>query len=342
MKPGLKTLYYTLAAGILFFVAISTFLTWQAHDFLNTPPETYGREIVLDIQPGSTFDAVARTLRDKGLITNFKKFRMLARWEEKLGSIKAGEFRLNTSWTPIQILDAITAGQAMLHKLFIPEGLTWWQIGRLVDESGLASFESFEKAVHDKSLLAKFNIPFDNAEGFLFPDTYHLPRPRGKNAEPLVRAMLSAFWRHAGNKIWPTDRPKPKELARVMILASMVEKETGADAERERIAGVYANRIEKRMLLQCDPTVIYGLGTAFDGNLKRTHLKDKTNLYNTYARRGLPPGPICSPGFRSLEAADAPEKHRLLYFVSKGDGTHQFSSSLKEHNSAVRKYQLRR
>lgn len=342
MKPGLRNLYYLLAAGILFFVAASTWLTWQAHDFLNTPPETPGHEVVLDIQPGSTFDSVAKTLARKGLITDFKKFRMLGRWEEKLGSIKAGEFRLNTNWTPLQVLDAITAGQAMLHKLFIPEGLTWWQIGKLVEKSGLASFESFKKAVHDKALLNKYNIPFDNAEGFLFPDTYHLPRPRGKNAEPLVRAMLSAFWQHAGNRIWPTEKPKPKELARVVILASMVEKETGADAERERIAGVYTNRIEKRMLLQCDPTVIYGLGTAFDGNLKRSHLKDKSNVYSTYVRRGLPPGPICSPGFRSLEAATNPEEHNLLYFVAKGNGEHQFSRTLKAHNAAVKKYQLRR
>ncbi|MBU1001262.1 MAG: endolytic transglycosylase MltG [Proteobacteria bacterium] len=331
-----------MAAAILLFVVGSSWLTWQANEFLNTSPESPGREVVIDIPPGSSFDSVARTLLSKGLITDFKKFRMLGRWKEKLGAVKAGEFLLNTNWKPQQILDVITSGQAMLHKLFIPEGLTWWQIGHLVEDSGLASFESFEKAVHNKALLTKFNIPFDNAEGFLFPNTYLLPRPRAKDAEPIVRSMLSAFWRHVGDKLWPTGPPSPDQLARVVILASMVEKETGADVERERIAGVFANRIRKRMLLQCDPTVIYGLGTAFDGNLTRSHLKDKSNPYNSYALGGLPPGPICSPGLRSLESAATPEQHSLLYFVAKGDGTHQFSSSLKEHNLAVKKFQLHR
>lgn len=342
LKSSLRAIYYAMAATILLFVVGSSWLTWQANEFLNTPPETPGREVIIDIPPGSGFDAVALTLLNEGLITHLKKFRMLGRWEKKLSAVKAGEFSLNTNLKPQQVLNIITSGQALLHKLFIPEGLTWWQIGHLVEDSGLASFESFKQAVHDKALLAQFKIPLDNAEGFLFPDTYLLPRPREMNAEPIVRAMLANFWRHAEVKLWPAGPPAPSELARVVILASMVEKETGADAERERIAGVFANRIKKRMLLQCDPTVIYGLGTAFDGDLKRSHLEDKSNLYNSYALPGLPPGPICSPGLRSLESAAAPEQNKLLYFVAKGDGSHQFSTSLEEHNIAVRKYQLHR
>lgn len=342
MTPRLKRAITIGAVLVLTILAVSAWVVNQAHDFLNTAPETPGHEVVVDIAPGTTFDAAARILADEGLITDFKKFRLLGRWEDKLAAIKAGEYRLNTNLKPLQILDIVTSGQAMLHRLFVPEGLAWWQIGRLIEESGLASFESFEAAVHDKQLLARYNIPLDNAEGFLFPDTYHLPRPRNKNARPIVRAMLSAFWRHAGNRIWPSGPPESKELVRAVTLASMVEKEVGVDEERERIAGVYTNRLDKRMRLQCDPTVIYGLGTSFDGNLTRKHLRDKSNPYNTYVRRGLPPGPICSPGYRSLAAAMSPEKHDLIFFVAKGDGTHYFSSTLAEHNRAVRKYQLRR
>lgn len=341
-RPPLKTVYSGLAALVLFFLAVSAWIVWQAHDFLDTAPDTPGHEVVLDIAPGTSFDVAARALHEQGVITDVKRFRMLARWEDKLGAVKAGEYQLSTNLKPLRVLDIITSGLAMQHKLFVPEGLTWWQIGRLVEESGLASFESFDEAVHDKELLASYNIPLDCAEGFLFPDTYHFTRPRNKNARPIVRAMLAAFWRHAAERLWPSAPPAPKELTRVVILASMVEKEVGDDAERERIAGVYANRLKKRMLLQCDPTVIYGLGTAFDGNLTRAHLKDKANPYNTYARRGMPPGPICSPGYRSLEAALNPEEHNLIFFVAKGDGTHKFSATLAEHNAAVRKYQLRR
>lgn len=337
-----RNILYALAAVILVCLGISGYVVLEAHRFLDTPPEVPGREVTLDIAPGSTFAQVAKTLADQGLVTDAKKFRMLGRWEKKDGSVKAGEFLLNTNWRPLQVLDVITSGRAVLHKLYIPEGLPWWKVGRIVEKSGLASYESFVKAIHDKKLLQRFGVPFDSAEGFLFPNTYLLPRPRGGDAKPIVRTMISGFYEHAAKRIWPEGIPNADELKKLVILGSMVEKEVGVDAERERIAGVYANRIRKGMLLQCDPTVIYGLGTNFDGNLKRSHLKDKSNPYNTYKHRGLPPGPICSPSFRSLEAAANPEKNRYIFFVAKGDGTHKFSRTLAEHNRAVRDYQLRR
>lgn len=337
-----RQLLYALAALVLACLAASAWVVREAHDFLTTPPEVPGREVTLDIPPGCTLAQVAATLREQGLITDEGRFAMLARWEGKDASVKAGEYLLNTNWRPLQILDVITEGRSILHRLFIPEGLTWWQVGRLVEESGLADFESFERAVHDKELLARFGVPFDDAEGFLFPNTYLLPRPRGGDAAPIVRTMLSAFYEHAAARLWPDGPPPPEELRRVVVLASMVERETGADEERARIAGVFAGRLKKRMRLQCDPTVIYGLGQTFDGNLTRVDLKDDANPYNTYRHAGLPPGPISSPGFKSLRAALEPEKHSFLYFVAKGDGTHFFSRTLAEHNRAVRTYQLHR
>jgi len=329
-------------AALLSLAAMAGWFAWQARSFLNTPPARPGAERVVAIEPGETFDHVARKLHAAGIITDAAKFRALGQWKGKLAAIKAGEFALHTGMLPAAVLTAITEGRPLLHRLQVVEGLTWWQVGRLVEESGLASFASFERAAHSPALLAEFGIPFPCAEGFLFPDTYFVPRPRGRDAEPLVRTMLSAFWRQAGSRLWPGGRPDSAALSRLVTLASLVEKETADPGERGRIAGVYANRLERRMLLQCDPTVIYGLGPAFNGNLTRANLEDADNPYNTYARPGLPPGPICSPGLAALAAAAAPEDHRYLYFVAMGNGTHAFSTSLEAHNRAVRRYQLKR
>ena len=157
-----------------------------------------------------------------------------------------------------------------------------------------------------------------------------------------VEAMLKEFWKQS-EAVWPGEtKPKGKDLLAAITLASIVEKETGVDAERPRVAGVFANRLAKGMLLQTDPTIIYGLGEKFDGNLTRANLEDTANPYNTYVRPGLPPGPICSPGLKSLQAVAAPEVHDLYYFVATGEGEHKFSKTLDEHINAVNKYQRKR
>jgi UPF0755 protein len=340
-----KVIFYVLSAIVLVLLAASAYIVHEAYTFVYTPPEEPGRETIVHVSPGMTFDQVATMLEREGVVTDAEKFRLLGQWKKSLSSIKAGEFKLSTSWEPGRVLDELTRGKAVMHKFMVPPGLTWWQIAELVAATGLTTAEKFQAAAFDKDILAEYHIPWDSPEGFLLPETYFVPRPRNQDAEPIVRAMFQAFWNHAGAKLWPDLKPSeaPQDaLKRLVILASMVEKETADPSERGRIAGVYHNRIQRRMLLQCDPTVIYGLGRKFDGNLKRSHLKDKSNPYNTYAHRGLPPGPICSPGFEALYAAKNPEGHKYLYFVSKGDGTHQFSKNLAQHNQAVRKYQLKR
>lgn len=295
--------------------------------------------VVFLVPPGSSFHGIAQRLEGQGLIRDARAFLLLVRLTETGGSLKAGEFLLPRGKSPLTVLAGLTRGQPILHRLQVREGLTWWETGRLVEEAGLGSFESFERAVHDRALLDAHNIPFDSAEGFLFPETYFLPRPHDDDARPVVEAMLREFGRAAA-LIWPEGRPGSEELARLAILASIVERETGQPHERRRVAGVYANRLRIGMLLQADPTIIYGLGPGFEGRLRRRHLDDRNNPYNTYQRGGLPPGPICSPGFAALAAAVDPEEHRYLYFVSRMDGTHHFSTNLEEHNRAVRRYIL--
>ncbi|WP_147820451.1 endolytic transglycosylase MltG [Salidesulfovibrio onnuriiensis] len=314
---------------------------WQEHRFLTVPPETPGRPVEFVVEKGQPLSTIARNLKKAGVITESRRFTRLAALNHKGGSVRAGRFLLNTGWTPGQVLDVLTTTPGILERIGIREGLPWWEVAHKVEEAGMGSFEDFDRAVHDTDLLRQYGIQAESAEGYLFPETYLLSPPETGKARYMAETMLKQFFVNA-QQAWPGGLPPWEEMHRVVTLASIVEKETGAAQERIRIAGVFANRLKKHMLLQTDPTIIYGLGPRFDGNLTRKHLRDTSNPYNTYTKAGLPPGPICSPGLESILAAQHPEEHRYLYFVAKGDGTHHFSRTLKEHNDAVVKYQIRR
>ena len=334
--------------GLLFVLALAAcgWLWYEAQAFLNSAPETPGREIFFDVTPGARLGQVSAALAEKGLVTDARKFSLLARYKQWENRLQAGRFALNSGWTPERVLDALVNGKPVLFRITVPEGLTWWQTGRLLEEAGLVSFADFRDVVTDPDFLRHYGIPFATAEGFLMPDTYLLKKadePDDAQFKAQARAvagrMVDNFWRKTA-AVWPGKvRPKPDDLKTWVILASVVEKETAIDAERPRVAGVYRNRLARQMPLQADPTVIYGLGPAFDGNLRRKDLDDPNNLYNTYQRPGLPPGPISSFGTAALAAAVNPEAHDFLYFVARTDGgEHVFSATLTEHNRAVRQY----
>ncbi len=325
---------------LLAVLGISGYILYEGQRFLTTPPETPGREVHVVIPKGATFDQVAALLAEQGLVTDPRYFNLLGKYRNALGSIQAGEFALHTGWTPDRLLDHLVKGKPILHRLALREGLTWWQTADVVEQTGYASADQYAELVHDQELLERFNIPFSSAEGFLFPETYLLSRAETLDARFIVELQLKTFWKNA-EKLWPEGLPDAETLRRTVILASLVEKETGLAQERARIAGVFAKRLARGMLLQCDPTVIYGLGRAFDGNLTRKHLNDASNPYNTYQHAGLPPGPICSPGYDALHAALHPEEHDYLFFVAKGDdsGAHVFSKTYRQHVNAVNKYQ---
>lgn len=329
---GLLLLLGLVAGGVI---------AWDGWRFLNTPPATPGKDVVVNIEPGSTLSDVAALLEERGAVGDAFRFQVLARVLKQDGRLQAGRFMVNTGWLPRKTLDWLVSGRAMLHRVTVPEGLPWWEVGRVLEKAGLCSAADFDTVIHDPEFLRHWGIPFDSAEGFLYPDTYFMPQPREMDlaaAKAAAGRMVDTFWRKT-DALWPEGRPEPATLRRVLTLASIVEKETAVPAERPRVAGVYANRLKKNMLLQADPTVIYGLGPEFSGPLLYRHLENTNNPYNTYRLAGLPPGPICSPGQAALRAALSPEAHNYLYFVANGkDGGHVFSSTLNQHNRAVREY----
>ena len=240
--------------------------------------------------------------------------------------------------SPLEIVEVLIRGQVVLHKLTVPEGYNIKQVAQLVGQTGLVQEEAFLRAAQSQELAEILGISAETLEGYLFPETYYFPATT--TAQKIISAMVQRF----GVVFDQEYQARAKELGftthQIVTLASIVEKETGAAHERPLIASVFHNRLKKRMRLESDPTVIYGI-KDFDGNITRRHLKTKTP-YNTYRRRGLPLGPIASPGQKAIEAVLYPASSAFLYFVSKKDGTHQFSTNLRDHNSAVRKYQLRR
>ena len=449
----LRRLFFTviwlglIAAGLIFWDAahflrtpgntneeppLAVLETWYREALKGVPPWEVPRkapseptDVIISIEPGATFVRVAWDLKKAGAITNVSRFLLLGKYENALGSVKAGEYLVNTGWTPEQVLVQITKGRSLLDRLSLREGLTWWETADAVAEQGFAKASDLAEVLRDPEFLAAHSIPFADAEGFLYPETYLMKKPKTLDkaqAKELADFLVKSFWTRteavwsrlpvreggtaverrftadgavyrpsrnataqtaggapradnagsaAGNGTAPPDtamppagsagrpasaapvpedlgtglgpaRPEdidPAALKRLIILASLVERETAVPDERARVAGVYALRMQKNMLLQCDPTIIYGVGPSFTGAIKRSQLDDAKNLYNTYIHPGLPPGPICSPGLASLKAALNPEQHDYLYFVATGtDGRHVFSKTLNEHNKAVQDY----
>ena len=295
-------------------------------------------KVVITIPPGQPLKTTAESLSKNGIITSPFKFDVVARLKGYDKRLRAGEYALSASMSPIQIMEKLVKGEVELYKLTVPEGLNIYQIADLVAEAGFARKSAFIKAATDADLTRKNSIPAETFEGYLFPETYYFPKK--VRVETIISTMVKRFWK-VFTVAW---KERANQLGfsihQIVTLASIIEKETGAPFERPLISSVFHNRLKRKMRLESDPTVIYGLKN-FDGNLKREHLEMLTP-YNTYKIMGLPVGPIANPGKKSLEAALYPADTKFIYFVSKKDKTHQFSTNLKDHNQAVQKYQLRR
>lgn len=326
------------AASLLFLVLTLILAGWIMPYALRPGPEVVVKSAVVNIPRGMSLQSITTLLATKGLIREDVRFLFLARLSRYSGMIHAGEFRLDTGKKPLEVLKALAIAKSIQYSITIPEGLRATEIAAIFAEGGWFDPRSFANLMVDKEFMAKHGLTgIDSLEGYLYPDTYLLTRD-SRGAEKIMGMMIGRF-----NNIWAEITAKLEEKPdrqKTVILASMVEKETGTPAERPLIAGVFCNRLQLGMRLQSDPTVLYSL-EKHPGTITRSDLQTATP-YNTYMVNGLPAGPICSPGKESLLAVLAPSQTADLYFVSKNDGTHYFSATLAEHNSAVQKYQRKK
>lgn len=330
-----KLLLGAAAVAVAGFAAVALYVAhWQQAPLPVSGDAQPGVRLVLE--PGEPFVRFAGRLAQAGVLDQPRLFSWYARLTGDARRVRAGEYAVEPGDTPASLLARLVAGRVVTYRVKIVEGWTAMQA-----VAALAHAEALDRQLDGVSvhtLLDVLGLPAGHAEGVFFPDTYQYERGDSdadimRRAYRRMESVLQQAWeaRDAG---LPYDSPYEG-----LIVASLIEKETGRDEERPYISQVFALRLERGMRLQTDPTVIYGIGDAFDGNLRRTHLR-APGAYNTYRNRGLPPTPIALPGAQSIEAALHPADTEYLYFVSRGDGSSKFSKSLDEHEAAVRRYQI--
>ena len=330
-----RTRLVFISIGLFFLVVV--FLSLGFAFFLMSPADKGGADQVFIVKEGSSLKEVAGDLETRGLITNKTLFVLWTRVKGYGKDIRAGEYSLSPAMAPVQLLEILRKGLVILYPVTIPEGFTRDQIADALEAKGLADKKRFLELTRDKTLLRQYGISGPSFEGYLFPDTYHFSR--GMPTSAVLDTMVKRF-KQVVSPLVDKSQGTGMKFEEVVILASIVEKETGKPEERPLIASVFLNRLRLGMRLESDPTVIYGIEN-FDGDLKKKDLTEKTP-YNTYAIHGLTPGPIANPGLESIKAVMDPARTDYLYFVSRNDGSHQFSKTLAEHNRAVEMYQKRK
>lgn len=314
--------------------------SYHAHQQASRPYRGYSEEeIYINIGPGASSGSIARDLERKGVIRDTRLF-LAALWYRGANHrLQAGEYRFSEPSSMFEVIDRLVEGDVFDQSITVPEGLTLNETAAILEQRGLGAALDYEDAFSRAELIAALDPDAPDLEGYLYPDTYQLPRQ--PEAYDVARAMVSRFL----SVFDDNRRRKAVELEltprEVVTFASIVEKETGLGEERPLIASVFWNRLRRGIALQSDPTIIYDLKRIgeYDGNLRRSDL-ERASPYNTYLHRGLPPGPIASPGREAIDAVLYPTETDYLYFVSKNDGSHHFSKTLREHSAAVRKYQI--
>mgnify|MGYP002834450351 FL=1 len=333
VKKSIILLVVLLALAAALLAAAATWLQHWADS-----PMPFTTEQTLEVPAGSSLYRLSQELERGGLIEHGRYLRWYSRLHDLGHLVQAGEYRLAVGTTPHQLIEKIAAGDVVQYAVTLINGHTFAQFRQTLAADPVLEQRLPEMTVAD--ILAALGEQREHPEGLFYPDTYQFRRG-DSDLDVLVRAyqrmqaLLHQAWQDRAPDLPYTT---PYEA---LIMASIVEKETAVPAERAEIAGVFVNRLRRNMRLQTDPTVIYGLGSAFDGNLTRAHLR-ASNPYNTYRIRGLPPTPIANPALPAIEAALHPATTEALYFVAKGDGSHQFSRTLQQHQQAVRRYQHQR
>ncbi len=333
-KVGVWILSFLLVIGVFGLAA-----AWMVQTELSPIAPFSPDKKLFTVVRGDTPGAVSRKLQAEGLIRNGTVFlwsgKILGTWK----NLKAGEYELSPGMNGQEISAVLIKGISKQYAVTIPEGNNLYEITALVRAGGKIDADQFQKLARDRTWIASlglFKEPPESLEGFLFPDTYLYSRTT--SPADLLKTMVKRFFQ-AWKSIPGVESLSDSEMFRLVTLASMVEKETGAPEERPRISGVFANRLRKNMRLQSDPTTIYGMWERYRGNISRTDLLTPSP-YNTYTIPALPRGPIANPGLEALKAALNPETHEFLYFVSKNDGTHVFTKTYEDHQAAVKSFQI--
>jgi len=329
-------------AKIILFSAIFFLIfciSWFSFEFCS-PFKHSSERIILEVEKGQSAKEIAQNLKEKGIIKKTWPMLLGYRLFFSSQSLKAGEYAVSLPLSPKDILHILTEGNVILHAITVPEGLIIQETAELMESQGFAQKDDFIKASADASFISSLDQEASTLEGYLFPETYSFPK--NTSAGEIVEAMVSHFmqvfnsrWRRRADEIGMSVRD-------IVILASLIEKETSLPGEKKLVSAVFHNRLKKGMKLDCDPTIIYVLKREekFKDRLRTKDLR-LNSPYNTYLYPGLPPGPIANPGRDSLEAALYPADEKYLYFVSKNDGSHHFSNTFREHQQAVNTYQRR-
>jgi UPF0755 protein len=319
--------------GIIVLVAVlvAGFFYWSQQPIIKAGSDT----IPFTVTAGSGVRGAAQEVAKSGVPVQPLMLEALARISGKASRIKAGSYELEAGMSPQRLIEQLVRGEFAQHSLVVIEGWTFRQMRQAIAENAALKHDTVN--LTDAELLARISPDYQQPEGLFFPDTYLFAKGASdlqiyKRAHALMQKKLEEGW---ANRAPDLPYKAPYEA---LVMASIVEKETGQKADRDLIAGVFVNRLRKGMLLQTDPTVIYGMGERYRGNIRKRDLQTDTP-YNTYTRPGLPPTPIALPGAAALAAALNPARTDALYFVARGDGTSHFSGSLNEHNQAVNKYQ---
>ena len=314
---------------------------WWVNAKLDAPHRGFDEpEVFVEVLPGTGISTIGQQLIGAGVIADDWAFRLAAQLTGADRRLQAGEYRFADPASPREVVERLAAGDIYTRPVTFREGLTVTEMSEVFERAGLGPREAFLQAAENTALAAAWDAEAPSLEGYLFPDTYALPRRT--SAEATVRAMITGFEQAFDAELARAAAERGLTVREVVTLASLIEKETAAADERAVVSAVYHNRLRRGMLLQCDPTVIYALmlDGRWNGNLRRVDLQ-LDSPYNTYRYAGLPPGPIAAPGRAALVAALNPADVPYLYFVSRNDGTHAFASTLAEHNRNVQQWQVR-
>ena len=324
--------------GLTIYVALRL-VTGALVAVLDTPYSAHGAMVTdVTIEPGQSAGEVGLDLQEKGLIRSARSLRLWMRWNKTAGAIHAGRYRFEGAASIREVAALIVEGRVLLSEITVIEGFTRWQVAEVLSRAGFGSYEEAWEATGNAALVSDLDAEAKDLEGYLFPDTYYVSRQMKPAA--IVEMMVDRFrlaW------VAPTVAQAEKlslSVRDAVIIASLIEAETGKPDERALVSGVYHNRLERRMLLQCDPTLLYALRLEgrTDRDIRRGDF-DNESRYNTYRFVGLPPGPVGNPGEASIVAALYPTETDYLYFVGRNDGSHAFSRTLQEHNANVSRYQ---